>query len=144
MPTCTGEARRLILDHLGNRYRRTFGDPWEFVRFAQEQHLDLDLTTPPQRLQPVATTAAKPRKVLAHGTAANGSSCARPEWLDFSVAFTADGKTLASGSSDGTIKPCDSAPGGRPTRREFSPTFAMNVIQPVGADKCQKEFCSRS
>jgi hypothetical protein len=31
------------------RYGRTFASHWEFVRFAQEQHLDLDLTSPPKR-----------------------------------------------------------------------------------------------
>ncbi|HEV3261677.1 MAG TPA: hypothetical protein VG013_32810, partial [Gemmataceae bacterium] len=60
MPTCISEVRRIILDHLGNRYRRTFGDQWEFVRFAQVQHLGLDFTSPPQRPEPVATAAAKP------------------------------------------------------------------------------------
>jgi hypothetical protein len=54
MPTCVAEARRVILDHLGNRYRRTFADVWEFVRFAQEQKLDLDFTTPPQRPETAA------------------------------------------------------------------------------------------
>jgi hypothetical protein len=49
MPTCFGEARKVILKHLGNRYHRTFANHWEFVRFAQEQHLDLDLTSPPKR-----------------------------------------------------------------------------------------------
>ena len=49
MPTCIGKARRVVLDQLGNRYRRTFADVWEFVRFAKEQNLDLDFTTPPQR-----------------------------------------------------------------------------------------------
>jgi hypothetical protein len=49
MPTCFGEARKVVLKHLGNRYRRTFANHWEFVRFAQEQHLDLDLTSPPKR-----------------------------------------------------------------------------------------------
>jgi hypothetical protein len=49
MPTCVDEGRRILLDQLGNRYHRTFSDPWEFVRFAREQHLDLDFTTPPQR-----------------------------------------------------------------------------------------------
>jgi hypothetical protein len=58
LPTCTGEVRRLVLDQLGNRYRRTFADVWEFVGFAQEQRLDLDFTTPPQRPEPA--TAAKP------------------------------------------------------------------------------------
>jgi hypothetical protein len=49
MPTCFGENRQIVLRHLGNRYGRTFADHWEFVRFAQEQGLDLDLTSPPKR-----------------------------------------------------------------------------------------------
>lgn len=49
MPTCFGEARKVVLKHLGNRYRRTFADHWEFVRFARERRLDLDLTSPPER-----------------------------------------------------------------------------------------------
>ena len=49
LPTYVGEARRVILDHLGRRYRRTFAGPREFVGFAHEQHLELDFTTPPQR-----------------------------------------------------------------------------------------------
>jgi len=49
MPPFVGAARRAVLDLLGNRYHRTFADQWEFVRYAQEQHLDLDFTTPPQR-----------------------------------------------------------------------------------------------
>jgi hypothetical protein len=55
-----GQSRRVILDRLGNRYRRTFADVWEFVRFAKEQHLDRDFTTPLQRPEAAATTAAKP------------------------------------------------------------------------------------
>jgi hypothetical protein len=46
-PTCIGLARRVILDQLQNRYRRLFNDQWAFVRFAQEQNLGLDFTTPP-------------------------------------------------------------------------------------------------
>ncbi len=49
MPTCFDEARKVVLKHLGNRYGRRFANHWEFVRFAQDQHLDLDFTTPPQR-----------------------------------------------------------------------------------------------
>jgi hypothetical protein len=49
MPTCLGTERQVILKHLGNRYGRTFADHWQFVRFAQAQHLDLDFTTPPKR-----------------------------------------------------------------------------------------------
>ena len=52
MPTCIGEARRVILDQLGNRYRRPFADVWEFVRFAEEQQLGLDLTSPPRKPEP--------------------------------------------------------------------------------------------
>jgi hypothetical protein len=48
-PACIGPTRRAILDQLGNRYRRTFADVWEFVRYAQQQRLNLDFTTPPQR-----------------------------------------------------------------------------------------------
>jgi hypothetical protein len=49
MPTCFGEARKVVLKHLGNRYGRTFANHWEFVRFAQKQHLDLDFKSPPKR-----------------------------------------------------------------------------------------------
>jgi tRNA A-37 threonylcarbamoyl transferase component Bud32 len=58
-PTCMGPARRAILDELEHRYRRTFADHWAFVRFAKEQKLGLDFTTPPQR--PVFRVAAKSR-----------------------------------------------------------------------------------
>jgi hypothetical protein len=58
MPGYVGAARRVVLDHLDNRYRHRFADVWEFVRFAQEQHLGLDFTTPPQR---PGVTAASPR-----------------------------------------------------------------------------------
>jgi hypothetical protein len=49
MPTCVGEGRRVVLDHLGQRYRRPFADVWQFVHFAQEQRLDLDFTSRPER-----------------------------------------------------------------------------------------------
>jgi hypothetical protein len=49
MPTCLGNARQVILRHLGNRYGRTFVNHWEFVRFARERGLDLDFTSPPKR-----------------------------------------------------------------------------------------------
>ncbi len=48
-PLCVGAARRAVLDALGVRYGRSFADQWEFVRFAEEQELDLALTSPPQR-----------------------------------------------------------------------------------------------
>jgi hypothetical protein len=49
MPTCYGEVRQVVLKHLGNRYGRRFDTHWDFVRFAQEQHLDLNFTSPPRR-----------------------------------------------------------------------------------------------
>jgi len=49
MPTCFGAARRVVLDHLGNRYGRRFTNHWAFVRYAREKGLKLDLTTPPKR-----------------------------------------------------------------------------------------------
>jgi serine/threonine protein kinase len=49
MPTCFGDDRKVILKHLGNRYRRTFANHWEFVSYAKEQGLELDFTTPPKR-----------------------------------------------------------------------------------------------
>ena len=52
MPTCFGPARRVVLDHLGNRYGRRFINHWAFVRYAQEHNLDLDFTTPPKRPDP--------------------------------------------------------------------------------------------
>jgi hypothetical protein len=49
MPTCFGETRRLVLDHLGNIHGRRFVNHWAFVRLAREMGLDVDLTTPPRR-----------------------------------------------------------------------------------------------
>jgi hypothetical protein len=49
MPTCFGVARKVVLKHLGNSYRSTFANHCEFFRFAHEQHLDLDFTSPPKR-----------------------------------------------------------------------------------------------
>ncbi len=49
MPTCVGPVRRVILDQLGNPYGRRFDTHLDFVRYAQEQGLNLDFTTPPQR-----------------------------------------------------------------------------------------------
>jgi hypothetical protein len=49
MPTCFGDVRKVVLKHLGHRYGRTFANHWEFVRYAQEQGLDIDFTTPPRR-----------------------------------------------------------------------------------------------
>ncbi len=52
MPTCTGATQRVILDHLGNRYHRTFRHLWQFVDYALEHKLEADLTTPPRRFEP--------------------------------------------------------------------------------------------
>jgi hypothetical protein len=48
-PFCVGEARKLVLEQLSRHYQRPFVDQWYFVRFATEQKLDLDLTSPPKR-----------------------------------------------------------------------------------------------
>lgn len=49
MPTCFVPARQVVLNHLSNRYGRPFANHWQFVRYAREQQLDLDFTTPPKR-----------------------------------------------------------------------------------------------
>jgi hypothetical protein len=51
MPPCFGATRRVVLDHLGNRYGRRFVNHWAFVCFATEQKLGLDFTTPRHRPQ---------------------------------------------------------------------------------------------
>jgi hypothetical protein len=48
-PFCVGRARRVVLDQLSRHYNRSFADQWDFVRFASEQKLGLDLTSPPRR-----------------------------------------------------------------------------------------------
>jgi serine/threonine protein kinase len=57
MPTCYGEARKVVLKHLGNRYRREFRDHWEFVEYARSHNLNLDFTTPPVRHRPPEAAA---------------------------------------------------------------------------------------
>jgi hypothetical protein len=52
MPTCYGQARRVVLDHLRYLHGRSFVNHWAFVRFAGEQGLNLDFTTPPRRPGP--------------------------------------------------------------------------------------------
>jgi tRNA A-37 threonylcarbamoyl transferase component Bud32 len=49
LPTCVRDVRRVVLDQFGNRFGRRFATHWDFVRYAQEQGLNLDFTTPPQR-----------------------------------------------------------------------------------------------
>jgi hypothetical protein len=49
MPTCGGNARRVILDQLGGRYRRRFGNLWAFLSYAEEHKFNLELTSPPKR-----------------------------------------------------------------------------------------------
>ncbi len=52
MPTCIGATGRVVLNYLGNRYGRRFANHWAFVRFAREQNLGLDFTTPPRLPEP--------------------------------------------------------------------------------------------
>jgi hypothetical protein len=58
-PLCVDRARRVVLEQLERRYRRTFADHWEFVRFAQQQGLGLDFTTPPRRPEVLLPQARK-------------------------------------------------------------------------------------
>ena len=51
-PFCVKEARRAVLDALEFTYDRKFADLWEFVAFAEKEHPELDLLTPPKRPQP--------------------------------------------------------------------------------------------
>jgi hypothetical protein len=51
-PLFVGDARRVVLDQLENRYHRTFADQWEFVRFAHEHLPDVDLDSPWKRPTP--------------------------------------------------------------------------------------------
>jgi tRNA A-37 threonylcarbamoyl transferase component Bud32 len=57
-PLCVGEPQRLVLGQLARHYGRTFADQWEFARFAEEQNLGLDLTSPPR--SPGAPVGAAP------------------------------------------------------------------------------------
>jgi hypothetical protein len=59
-PLCVGEARRLVLEQLARRYQRPFADQWDFVRFAGEHQLGLDLVTRPQRLRTATAGAPQP------------------------------------------------------------------------------------
>jgi hypothetical protein len=52
-PLCVGQARRVVLDQLGNRYHQEFADQWAFVGFATE-HLGLVFTPPPRRPEATA------------------------------------------------------------------------------------------
>jgi hypothetical protein len=51
-PLCVGEARLIILAQLSRHYGRPFADQWDFVRYATENRLDLDLTSSPRRPEP--------------------------------------------------------------------------------------------
>jgi hypothetical protein len=47
------------LAQLAQRYRLPFADHWEFVRFATEQRLGVDFTTPPRRPEAPAPETRK-------------------------------------------------------------------------------------
>ncbi len=42
-PLCVGEVQRMVLGQLENLYQWPFADVWEFVRYAEQQHLMLNL-----------------------------------------------------------------------------------------------------
>jgi hypothetical protein len=48
-PFCVKEARRAVLDALEFTYEREFTDLWDLVAFAETEHPELDLLTPPRR-----------------------------------------------------------------------------------------------
>jgi hypothetical protein len=56
-PFSVGVARRLVLDQLQRHYHRPFADQWDFVRFATERKLPLDLASPARRPDPTAASA---------------------------------------------------------------------------------------
>jgi serine/threonine protein kinase len=45
-PLCAGDSRRLVLDQLSRHYGRPFVSQWDFVRYAEEHSLGLDLQGP--------------------------------------------------------------------------------------------------
>src|SRR5207248_1974087 len=47
-PGCVGTTRTVVLNCLGNRYRRSFNHVWEFVDYCKQEALDLDLDSPPR------------------------------------------------------------------------------------------------
>jgi hypothetical protein len=47
-PFCVGESRKQVLGQLTRHYGRRFADQWEFVEYANEHKLKLDLTSPPR------------------------------------------------------------------------------------------------
>jgi hypothetical protein len=49
-PFCVGQARRLLLEQLSRHYLHPFADQWGFVDYVYQRKLNLDLTTPPNRL----------------------------------------------------------------------------------------------
>ena len=48
-PFVVGERRRAVLDVLEITYGRRFADLWAFVDFAEAEHKELDLLSPPKR-----------------------------------------------------------------------------------------------
>jgi len=64
-PFCVDQARRAVLDALGTTYDRKFADHWEFVRYAQDGGLPLDLLKAPELPQPAAPGNARPQPPVA-------------------------------------------------------------------------------
>jgi hypothetical protein len=52
-PGGAGETRAALLEHLGKRCKRSFGDVWELVEYLAEAAPELDLDAP---LRPVKAT----------------------------------------------------------------------------------------
>ncbi len=61
-PFVVGPQRRAVLNALEFTYDRKFKDLWEFVAFAEKEHPELDLLTPPKRPEKALPKAdAKPK-----------------------------------------------------------------------------------
>lgn len=50
-PFVVREKQRAVLNALEVTYDRQFKDVWAFVAFAEKEHPELDLLTPPKRPQ---------------------------------------------------------------------------------------------
>jgi hypothetical protein len=67
MPPFVGEARRVVLDQLGNRYRRTFADVWEFPQPDRPRGPSArPEATPPPPLMTPATAPPSPTRQPYH------------------------------------------------------------------------------
>jgi hypothetical protein len=48
-PFCIGPTRDIVLQQLGRQLNRQFATVWDFVAWAEQHEVGLDLSTPPRR-----------------------------------------------------------------------------------------------